>query len=66
MPFHFQSYALFQHATRVLRILELQDHIDGLVYCDYASADFTCKPQKAFFDMVIIAPSDHSLRHGLT
>jgi len=41
------------HATRVLRILELQDEIDGLVYCDYASADFACKPQKAFFDMAL-------------
>lgn len=38
------------HATRVLTILGIIDLFEGLVYCDYADPDFSCKPEKRFFD----------------
>jgi len=39
------------HAERVLRILELRDQIEGVVFCDYEekSEDFICKPEPAFY-----------------
>ncbi|KAH7914211.1 pyrimidine 5-nucleotidase [Hygrophoropsis aurantiaca] len=37
------------HASRVLRILDLEDQIEGLVYCDYEVANFTCKPEPEFY-----------------
>ncbi|KIL00627.1 hypothetical protein PAXRUDRAFT_821525 [Paxillus rubicundulus Ve08.2h10] len=33
------------HANRVLKILNLTDQIEGLVYCDYEEPNFTCKPE---------------------
>ncbi|KAI9574721.1 pyrimidine 5-nucleotidase [Boletus coccyginus] len=37
------------HADRVLKILNVQDQIEGLVYCDYGQPSFTCKPEPEFF-----------------
>jgi len=39
------------HAERVLRVLELQDLIEGVVFCDYKEGDedFICKPEPAFY-----------------
>lgn len=41
-----------KHAERVLRILQLDDLIDGLIYCDYLLKDFSCKPEPDFYIMV--------------
>lgn len=37
-----------------MRILELRDQIEGVVFCDYEekSDDFTCKPEPAFYHKV--------------
>ena len=40
-----------QHAERVLRILRLDELIDGLIYCDYLLKDFSCKPEPDFYIM---------------
>ncbi|KAJ3116534.1 hypothetical protein HDU96_009422 [Phlyctochytrium bullatum] len=37
------------HATRVLRILGVEDQFEGITYCDYSEPDFSCKPEKAFY-----------------
>ncbi|KAG5639280.1 hypothetical protein H0H81_004941 [Sphagnurus paluster] len=41
------------HAERVLRILQLDDLIDGLVYCDYELKDFSCKPEPDFYQQAM-------------
>ena len=46
------SPALSQHAERVLRILDLEDQIDGLVYCNYNEPDFVCKPEPEYYRKV--------------
>jgi len=37
------------HAQRVLHLLNLEDQIDGLVYCDYTVPNFVCKPDPEFY-----------------
>ncbi|KAJ7094668.1 pyrimidine 5-nucleotidase [Mycena belliarum] len=37
------------HAERVLRILNLDDLIDGLIFCDYQKPNFACKPDPQFY-----------------
>ncbi|KAG2042336.1 pyrimidine 5-nucleotidase [Suillus americanus] len=37
------------HAQRVLKILDLEDQIEGLVYCDYEQIGFTCKPEPDYY-----------------
>ncbi|KAF5390693.1 hypothetical protein D9757_002709 [Collybiopsis confluens] len=37
------------HAERVLRILNLRDQIEEIVYCDYAAKDLTSKPDPAYY-----------------
>ncbi|PAV20862.1 pyrimidine 5-nucleotidase [Pyrrhoderma noxium] len=37
------------HARRVLKILEIEDLFEGVVYCDYQEKDFFCKPEPEFF-----------------
>ncbi|KAJ7283549.1 pyrimidine 5-nucleotidase [Mycena rebaudengoi] len=37
------------HAERVLRILNLDDQIDGLIFCDYQQPNFACKPDAQFY-----------------
>ena len=44
-----RTYNCLQHATRVLKILQLEDQFDGLVYCDYSHPEFCCKPEPEFF-----------------
>lgn len=44
--------AAIQHAQRVLRILGVEDQIEGLVYCDYSLPNFACKPEPEFFHNV--------------
>jgi len=42
--------AFWTHAERVLKILELRDQFEGIVYCDYNEKDdIICKPQPAFY-----------------
>jgi hypothetical protein len=45
---------IWQHAERVLKILELRDQIEGIVYCDYddKDEDLLCKPEPAFYHQV--------------
>jgi pyrimidine and pyridine-specific 5'-nucleotidase len=38
-----------KHAERVLRILQVQDLIDGVIYCDYADPEFSCKPEAEYY-----------------
>jgi pyrimidine and pyridine-specific 5'-nucleotidase len=45
--------AYFPHAQRVLRILNLEDQIDGLVYCNYQEPNFLCKPEPGFYHMAL-------------
>ncbi|TCD68201.1 hypothetical protein EIP91_011373 [Steccherinum ochraceum] len=41
------------HAQRVLRILGIDDLIEGLVYCDYSLPNFACKPEPEFYHNAI-------------
>ena len=41
-----------QHAKRVLSILQIDDLIDGIVFCDYAELNFCCKPEADYFKQV--------------
>ncbi|EPQ30133.1 uncharacterized protein PFL1_02250 [Pseudozyma flocculosa PF-1] len=38
-----------QHADRVLRLLDLDDQVEGIVFCDYALPDFSCKPELDYY-----------------
>lgn len=49
---HCIPYLLLQHAMRVLKILNVDDLIDGLVFCDYADPNFSSKPEREYFDQV--------------
>ncbi|WFD04473.1 hypothetical protein MOBT1_003183 [Malassezia obtusa] len=37
------------HAQRVLKLLELDTLVQGVVYCDYNLQDFSCKPEATFY-----------------
>ncbi|KAL0565054.1 putative suppressor of disruption of TFIIS [Marasmius crinis-equi] len=37
------------HAERVLRILNLTDLVDGLIYCDYEAKDLISKPDPVYY-----------------
>ncbi|KIJ56607.1 hypothetical protein M422DRAFT_22760 [Sphaerobolus stellatus SS14] len=41
--------AYITHASRVLRILNLDDLMENVVYCDYAAKDFACKPEAVYY-----------------
>ncbi|KAJ7507919.1 pyrimidine 5-nucleotidase [Mycena galericulata] len=41
------------HAERVLRILNLHDQIDGLIFCDYQQPNFVCKPDAQFYQQAL-------------
>ncbi|KII95091.1 hypothetical protein PLICRDRAFT_33922 [Plicaturopsis crispa FD-325 SS-3] len=41
------------HAERVLRILNLEDQIEGLVYCDYKRPNFVCKPEEGYYHQAL-------------
>ncbi|KDN40691.1 hypothetical protein K437DRAFT_258556, partial [Tilletiaria anomala UBC 951] len=38
-----------QHAKRVLALLGLDTFVEGIIYCDYANEDFTCKPEPEYY-----------------
>lgn len=42
------------HADRVLRLLELDDQVEGIVYCDYAVPDFVCKPELDYYRAALL------------
>jgi len=54
--------ATVQHAKRVLGILQIDDLIDGLVFCDYAESNFCCKPEAEYFKQVRAAGQQSRLR----
>ncbi|KAI0732964.1 pyrimidine 5-nucleotidase [Fomitopsis betulina] len=37
------------HAKRVLRILGVEDQVEGVIFCDYANPKFACKPEPEYF-----------------
>ncbi|KAF9818319.1 hypothetical protein IEO21_02834 [Rhodonia placenta] len=41
------------HAQRVLRILGVEDQIEGLVYCDYSLPNFSCKPEAEYYQAAL-------------
>ena len=41
-----------QHASRVLRILGVDDLVEGIVFCDYSNPEFNCKPEPEFYQNV--------------
>ncbi|RPD67219.1 pyrimidine 5-nucleotidase [Lentinus tigrinus ALCF2SS1-7] len=41
--------AYYTHANRVLRILGVDDLIEGVVFCDYSDPEFNCKPEPEFY-----------------
>ncbi|CAK5275528.1 unnamed protein product [Mycena citricolor] len=46
------------HASRVLRILDLEDQIDGgVIFCDYAQPNFACKPDPQFYHQALAKAS---------
>jgi len=44
------------HAERVLRILDLRDQIEGVIFCDYGedTEDFSCKPEPSFYHKAMV------------
>ncbi|KAJ7179041.1 pyrimidine 5-nucleotidase [Mycena filopes] len=42
------------HAERVLRILGVDDLMDGLVFCDYQKPNFSCKPDPQFYHDALV------------
>jgi len=45
--------AYITHASRVLRILNLDDLVDDIVYCDYAKDNFVCKPEAEYYQQAL-------------
>lgn len=45
--------AYITHAERVLTILGLRDLFEGIVSCDYANPEFTCKPEPEYYAMAM-------------
>lgn len=41
--------AYVTHGRRVVKLLGIEDLFDGITYCDYASAQFLCKPHVDMF-----------------
>jgi len=39
-----------KHAKRVLKILELEEFFEGIIYCDYCEPNFPAKPQSSAFE----------------
>jgi len=50
------------HAERVLRILNLRDQIEAIVYCDYEAKEFSSKPEPEYYHkaMSLASVSDPS------
>lgn len=41
------------HANRVLKVLGLSEYIEEIVFCDYPSPDFSCKPEPFFYQQAL-------------
>lgn len=41
------------HAVRCLRLLGLDDFIEGIIYCDYADRNFACKPERHYYEAAL-------------
>ncbi|KAH8889707.1 pyrimidine 5-nucleotidase [Thozetella sp. PMI_491] len=41
--------AYITHAKRVIRLLEIEEHFEGITYCDYSSVPLVCKPHIDMF-----------------
>ncbi|KAJ7068368.1 pyrimidine 5-nucleotidase [Mycena amicta] len=41
------------HAERVLRILKVDDLIDGIIFCDYQQPNFACKPDAEYYHQAL-------------
>ncbi|TFY83955.1 hypothetical protein EWM64_g69 [Hericium alpestre] len=41
------------HAARVLKILNLEDEFEGVIYCDYAEPGFYCKPEPEYYHLAL-------------
>jgi pyrimidine and pyridine-specific 5'-nucleotidase len=37
----------------VLKLLELYEYIEGVIYCDYSQEGFACKPEREFYDAAL-------------
>ncbi|KAI1458978.1 Haloacid dehalogenase-like hydrolase-domain-containing protein [Annulohypoxylon moriforme] len=42
--------AYVTHAKRVVRLLDIDDFFEGVIYCDYARVPLVCKPQAKMFE----------------
>ncbi|KAK4050359.1 putative suppressor of disruption of TFIIS [Microbotryomycetes sp. JL221] len=47
--------AYYNHATRVLKLLELEEYFEGVVSCDYGAKEFSCKPEEPYFNQAVEA-----------
>ncbi len=54
------------HADRVLRLLDLEDQVEGIVYCDYAVPDFACKPELDYYRAALLVVGATKPRHATT
>lgn len=41
--------AYVTHGRRVVRLLEVEEHFEGITFCDYGSTPLVCKPHKNMF-----------------
>jgi len=41
------------HASRVLATLNLRDQIDEIIFCDYTTKGFACKPEPEFYQLAM-------------
>jgi pyrimidine and pyridine-specific 5'-nucleotidase len=42
------------HAMRVLRLLGIVEHFEGIVYCDYCEPDFPAKPDRLAYERAML------------
>ncbi|EEH35888.1 pyrimidine 5'-nucleotidase [Paracoccidioides lutzii Pb01] len=42
--------AYVTHATRVVKLLGVQDLFEGITFCDYAASKLVCKPEAAMYE----------------
>jgi len=42
------------HATRVLKYLDITECFDGMTFCDYSEKDFSCKPHLEFYEKALL------------
>lgn len=43
-----------EHALRVLRLLQIDEFFEGIVYCDYAEPDFPAKPDRLAYERAMM------------